>query len=233
LKKKKIPSAMTKKVIPAMFRNNSRRSAVTVPARQSLSVADVMSTIPRSRSRWTKVVPAPAPPTAPRKATPNKKYSCKQYSDDFVRWVNQMTDRVLAQPGRTMYITRTTSADNEVDQWVKELDGTEFEINAADVSGNKFTRIPNDMRCTGCRRFFKTLDPSQAKKLAYNPCECGVRKASHCVRCRVIQWALEISVDANGDVIPASTVKCKGSNCMTQWDPTDLIVVSYHHSEKE
>jgi hypothetical protein len=146
----------------------------------------------------------------PRQDPPNKKYSCNQYVPPFVEWVNSIAEGVISLSGgtRTYRLAITDDHSRQV-----------FEGDAGAVSP---VIIPADNRCMGCRRYFVTQDPSNCKELAFHMCKCAKRRASYCVRCRVIQWVLALQPPSS----PLSALPTVGClTCREPWSPSDLFVL--------
>ncbi len=206
----------------------------------------VIQSIPRLRSAWKKVLPPLAgggddessgcgggggggePVQKRAKSLPNQKFSCKQYTDEFVAWVERVTDVLLSQPGRT-YGLRVD--DNTITQGpAGTADGEGWNLwmpNTSEELGRNHIVVPGDNRCTGCRRYFKTKTFQRQKDLAFFKCKCDRHRASHCVRCRVLQWALSVPVDEeSGEVDVDGGVACLGVGCGVKWKLTDLFIVS-------
>lgn len=109
---------------------------------------------------------------------PNKKYSCTQYSAEFVAWLDRVCLDLYEMLEKRPIVTDATGKDRE-----------EF----ARVTEQLGLTMPLDMRCTGCRRRFKiktwreTTDNSVQKCMTHFP---ESTRASHCLRCRVVDWVL-------------------------------------------
>lgn len=109
---------------------------------------------------------------------PNKKYSCTQYSAEFVAWLDRVCLGLYEMLEKRPIVTDATGKDRE-----------EF----ARVTEQLGLTMPLDMRCTGCRRRFKiktwreTTDNSVQKCMTHFP---ESTRASHCLRCRVVDWVL-------------------------------------------
>lgn len=109
---------------------------------------------------------------------PNKKYSCTQYSAEFVAWLDRVCLGLYEMLEKRPIVTDATGKDREA---------------FARVTEERGLTMPLDMRCTGCRRRFKiktwreTTDNSVQKCMTHFP---ESTRASHCLRCRVVDWVL-------------------------------------------
>lgn len=109
---------------------------------------------------------------------PNKKYSCTQYSPEFVAWLDRACLALYNLLEKRPIVTAATGKDRE-----------EF----ARLTEERGLTLPLDMRCTGCRRRFKlktwreTQDNSVQKCMTHPP---DSTRASHCLRCRLVDWVL-------------------------------------------
>jgi hypothetical protein len=144
-----------------------------------------------------------------RNDPPNKKYSCKQYTAEFVDWINAMATAIVATSGggRTFRMT---------------IGGEEQTFEGLSNKPEGYVYIPTDNRCMGCRRYFVTQDQTKCKELAFHVCNCKRRRASYCIRCRCIQWALALPLPGGEPEIPS--VGCVG--CQEPWSPATLFILS-------
>jgi hypothetical protein len=159
----------------------------------------------RPRGEWMR-----NPPTEPRPDPPNKKYSCQQYTAEFVNWITALAEGVvsLSQGSRTYKLAITDDQKTQIFE-----DGGVVPV-----------AIPADNRCMGCRRYFVTQDPSKCKELAFHLCKCNKRRASYCIRCRVIQWVLSLPASAGSVEHELPSVGCLA--CREPWSPSDLFILS-------
>ena len=204
------------------------------------TIVRALQSIPRLRSAWKKALDhreeeeaaaAGEEPVQKRaKALPNQKFSCRQYTEEFIEWLDRTTELIVSQQDRT-YGMRLE--DNTLQQPLAGAgtdDDDEWLANTPEVLGPNHVVVPGDNRCTGCRRYFKTKTFQRQKDLGFFKCGCDRHRASHCVRCRVLQWALSIPTgteeEETGHVRVTEGVACLATGCGVKWTPADLFVIS-------
>lgn len=175
---------------------------------------------------------------AQHRVVPNKRFSSNQYSAPFMEWVDAVSAMISSQPSRLyrLHQSPTLKSDERklntrwsvilppgASEWLDNMDEEE----AAKDGGRRILSAPGDDRCTGCRRYFAgQANGGSLMDVAFYMCGCSKHRVSYCVRCRVIQWALQLTVDPEtGMVDPAAGVKCIGTGCDTRWSPEDLFPV--------
>jgi len=192
----------------------------------------VIETLNRDRSTWLKPVPEKGEQgdgeakKQKKPNLPNKKFSCNTYNQHFVDWVDTVTNVITACRDRTFHVF--VDSESKERRFRGPFDDCE-ESDSPDI-----VQTPKDNRCISCRRFFITIDPSRCKPLTFTLCQCEKRRASLCVRCRVIQWATLLPVDTESGMVQPfdesgniRQVECLGSSCKTKWCPADLFVVEF------
>lgn len=194
------------------------------------AIASALRGIPLRRSDWKKKKQEgeEEEPVAKRaKVLPNQKFSCKQYTAEFVDWLDSVTALIDQQADHTVEFCISNEKVQSVRGPSRAKDEKEeWRANTKEAIGDEFLSVPEDGRCTGCRRCFKTKNHLRQKNLGFYKCACDRHRASHCLRCRVLQWALQIPVDSDGNVDATASIPCVGRGCQVEWNPCNLFVVS-------
>ena len=159
----------------------------------------------RPRTEWMK-----NPPSEARHDPPNKKYSCQQYTSEFVDWITALAEGVVALSGGARTYKLAITDDQKTQIFEEDRDAAGIPV-----------AIPADNRCMGCRRYFVTQDPNKCKELAFHLCKCNKRRASYCIRCRIIQWVFTLPASAVEHELPK--VGCLA--CREPWSPSDLFIL--------
>ncbi len=179
---------------------------------------------------WLKPEGPVDPTRKPRKGTsPNQRYTRSKYTKEFLDFVKRMA-LFLATKKTRVYCARIDP--NTGQEYIRSPTSREFRINAMTI------RMPKDRRCVGCRRFYKTRDPSCCKNLAFQLCNCSKTRSSHCLECRIIRWALEMRTEDGSlecfdhDGI-LRTVECSGTGCTIHCSPEELYILSIVMTEDD
>lgn len=203
------------------------------------NIKAIVQTLERNKSLWEKAslqqqqqVSTEVTTTTTGKA-PNRKYYRSIYNECIDDWVSKMEDEI----NKWHWLTYSMRVDSDTKQkWFKGPNKDSLE---KCTDNKEVVSVPKDRRCTGCRRFYLTSDPSSCKPLSFVLCQCEKRRSSLCIRCRILRWLLTLPTVVNGDddetskmVMPfdpesgdIQSVPCPGSRCKIRWSPIDICIL--------